>query len=302
MQLIGNSLRSLLPRTRTCLLPGRRHLSIPAPVAVSFEKFQGTGASSSPPLVILHGLFGSKQNWRGISRALERVLPRTIYTIDARNHGASPHSPEHSSRAMAEDLRLFLEQQGVPRAACLGHSMGGRSMIHFARLFPDLVERLIVVDISPVSVPRSVEEMSQIFDAMINVELPNTLSMSEGRKVARDRLMQATENATVDFIMLNLRKDKTTGAFSWACNAPVLRDFVIEFDKSQKYLEELAPYTGPTTFICGSRSPYMKLDHWPQVQQMFPNSELHWLDCGHLVHFEKPQEFIALVTEFLNRP
>lgn len=111
----------------------------------------------------------------------------------------------------------------------MGHSMGGRSMMYFARKYvsccrrktdfpakrslfqPELVERLIVVDISPISVPRGTVEMKHIFDAMVDLNLSPSLSMSEGRKIARERLLEATENQTVDFIMLNLRKDPTSG-------------------------------------------------------------------------------------------
>ncbi|XP_017029230.1 sn-1-specific diacylglycerol lipase ABHD11 [Drosophila kikkawai] len=269
------------------------------PVEMSFEVYQGEGQPTQPPLITLHGLFGSKQNWRGISRALVRKVPRKIYTVDARNHGESPHSIVHTSRVMSEDIRLFLEQHQAPKAACLGHSMGGRAMMYFARKYPELVERLIVVDISPISVPRGTEEMKHIFDAMVNLNLSPSLSMSEGRKIAREKLLEATEDETVDFIMLNLRKDPETGAFSWACNASVLRDFLTRFEDYRTNIDQLPPYPGPTTFICGSHSSYMRREHWPEILEMFPEADIHWLDAGHLVHFEQPQEFISIVTEFL---
>ncbi|KAH8244942.1 hypothetical protein KR032_003077 [Drosophila birchii] len=270
------------------------------PVEMSFEVYQGEGQPTQPPLITLHGLFGSKQNWRGISRALIRKTSRKIYAVDARNHGESPHSNEHTSRAMSEDIRLFLEQQQAPKAACMGHSMGGRSMMYFARKYPELVDRLIVVDISPVSVPRGTEEMKHIFDAMLDLNLSPSLTLSEGRKIARASLLEATEDGTVDFIMLNLRKDPQSGVFSWACNAPVLRDFLTRFDNYRTNIDELPPYTGPTTFICGSHSSYMRLrEHWPEILEMFPAAEIHWLDAGHLVHFEQPQEFISIVADFL---
>ncbi|XP_017051853.1 protein ABHD11 [Drosophila ficusphila] len=274
---------------------------LPDPVELSFDLYTGESAETRPPLVTYHGLFGSKQNWRGISKALVRKVPRKVYAMDARNHGESPHSNVHNSRAMSEDVRLFLEQHNYQQAACLGHSMGGRSMMYFARKYPELVERLIVVDISPISVPRSTGEMTEIFDAMVSLNLSPTLSMSEGRKIAREALLEATEDETVDFIMLNLRKDPDSGVFSWACNARVLRDFLTRFDDYQSNLDELPPYTGPTTFICGTRSSYMRREQWPQIVDMFPNAEIHWLEAGHLVHFEQPQEFISLVSEFLNR-
>ncbi|XP_002101280.3 protein ABHD11 [Drosophila yakuba] len=310
MQRLTRSLRSLPfsaeklrpPATWTALGVRREYSSeLPEPVELKFDAYSGESAETRPPLLTYHGLFGSKQNWRGISKALVRKVSRKVYAIDVRNHGESPHSSVHNSRAMSEDLRWFLEQRKHPHAACMGHSMGGRSMMYFARKYPELVERLIVVDISPISVPRSTGEMTEIFDAMLTLDLSPTMSMSEGRKIAREKLLRATEDETVDFIMLNLRKDPDTGAFTWACNAQVLRDFLTRFDKYQTHLEELPPYTGPTTFICGTRSPYMRREQWPQIQKMFPNSEIHWLEAGHLVHFEKPQEFLTIVSEFLNR-
>ncbi|XP_017066763.1 protein ABHD11 isoform X2 [Drosophila eugracilis] len=184
------------------------------PVELSFDVYTGENQETRPPLLTYHGLFGSKQNWRGISKALVRKVPRKVYAIDVRNHGESPHSSVHNSRAMSEDLRLILERQNLPKAACMGHSMGGRSMMYFARKYPELVERLIVVDISPISVPRSTGEMTEIFDAMLSLDLSPSLSMSEGRKLAREKLLKATEDATVDFIMLNLRKDPNSGNIS----------------------------------------------------------------------------------------
>nr|XP_017095529.2 protein ABHD11 [Drosophila bipectinata] len=304
MPLQKNILSSLLARTAawtrhptSSFLVQRTYSS--QPVDLSFDLYSHDNPTKLP-LVTLHGLFGSKQNWRGISRALSKTNPRNIYAIDARNHGESPHTEEHNSSSMSADVRHFLEQRGQPMAACLGHSMGGRTMMYFARENPTMVERLIVVDISPIGLPRSTAQMKLIFDAMLSMNIPNTLSMSEGRKLAKN-LLKDLDNETVDFIMLNLRKNSETGEFSWACNAQVLSRFTSRIDEYRNKSDLLPPYTGPTTFICGSRSPYMKEDHWPQILEIFPNAEIHWLDSGHLVHFERPQEFLSIVTEFLNR-
>ncbi|KAH8329093.1 hypothetical protein KR074_003716 [Drosophila pseudoananassae] len=304
MPLQKNILSSLLARTAAwkrhptlSFLEQRTYSS--QPVDLSFDLYPRDNPTKLP-LVTLHGLFGSKQNWRGISRALSKTNPRNIYAIDARNHGESPHTEEHNSSSMSADVRHFLEQRGQAKAACMGHSMGGRTMMYFARENPTMVERLIVVDISPIGLPRSTAQMKLIFDAMLSMSIPNTLSMSEGRKLAKN-LLKDLDNETVDFIMLNLRKNAETGEFSWACNAQVLSKFTSRIDEYRTKADQLPPYTGPTTFICGSRSPYMKEDHWPQILEIFPNAEIHWLDSGHLVHFERPQEFLSLVTEFLNR-
>src|SRR5258705_217870 len=100
-----------------------------------------------PPLVILHGLFGSLENWHTISTRLAAHFH--VFALDQRNHGQSPHSPEMDYDFMADDLREFLEQHALPRADVIGHSMGGKVAMQFAALYPDLVYRLIIVDIAP---------------------------------------------------------------------------------------------------------------------------------------------------------
>lgn len=106
-------------------------------VELSYNAYDKTNVSDSDkglPLIIMHGLFGSKQNWRSLCKAIvERTNPvRKVYAVDARNHGESPHVPEHSYESMAEDVVLFMEQQGIEKAAILGHSMGGRTMMYLA--------------------------------------------------------------------------------------------------------------------------------------------------------------------------
>ncbi|XP_068159464.1 sn-1-specific diacylglycerol lipase ABHD11 isoform X1 [Drosophila tropicalis] len=274
------------------------------PIVMSTDVFDGPKLDvTQPPLITMHGLFGSKQNWRGISKALSQKTNRRIYTVDARNHGDSPHTTVHSSDSMSADVVAFMEARKLEKACLMGHSMGGRTMMYFALKYPQLTDRLIVVDISPIAVPRSTNEMVRIFDAMINMTVSPSVSMSEGRKLVREQIKQATDsNETVDFIMLNLRKDPQTGVFSWACNAQLLRDFLPKFQKYGSKLSGLPPYTGPTTFICGTHSPYMKRDHWPQILELFPNASIHWLETGHLVHFEQPQQFLSIVGDFINQP
>ena len=99
------------------------------------------------PFLILHGLYGTSDNWVSIARNLSEFFE--VYTIDLRNHGRSPHAPEHSYELMAQDLSEFMVQHKLPKAVILGHSMGGKVAMYFAHMFPEKVSRLIVADISP---------------------------------------------------------------------------------------------------------------------------------------------------------
>ncbi|XP_030382000.1 protein ABHD11 [Scaptodrosophila lebanonensis] len=305
MQLFVKSLRFLRNGkflTRTLTTEQNYAQQVEA-VPLSSELFEGPKTdANTAPLITMHGLFGSKQNWRGISKALTSKTDRRIYTVDARNHGDSPHTSSHSSAGMSADVSSFLSTNSLSKACLMGHSMGGRTMMHFALTYPQLTDRLIVVDISPISIPRSFYEMNRIFDAMLNIAVPSNLPMAEGRKLVKEQMKQATDSMeTVDFIMLNLRKKPDTGEFVWACNVQTLHDSLPHFGNYESELQNLKPYNGPTTFICGTRSPFMSPDHWPQVLKYFPNAEIHWLDAGHLVHFEQPQKFIQIVADFLNK-
>ncbi|XP_064547213.1 sn-1-specific diacylglycerol lipase ABHD11 isoform X2 [Drosophila montana] len=227
---------------------------------------------------------------------------KQVYTVDLRNHGDSPHADTHDSHGMTADLVAFTQAKSIPKACLMGHSMGGRAAMHFALNNPQLSERLIVVDISPVSIPGTIGEMGSIFSAMKNVSLPADLSLSKGRQAAKEALLQTVGSDSVDFILLNLRKRPQTGEFYWACNVDILHNSLPGFSNYGAHIANLPAFTGPTTFICGTHSPYMNPDDWPEVLKFFPNASLHWLDTGHLVHLEEPHKFIEIVTQFLNEP
>ncbi|KAI8116000.1 hypothetical protein FF38_01109 [Lucilia cuprina] len=178
------------------------------PVEMACNVFEGKHTDNSKaPLMIMHGLFGSKQNWRAVSRSLESKTNRKIIALDARNHGESPHTSEHSSRHMAIDIIELMKQMGIQKSSVMGHSMGGRSMMYLALKYPEYVENGIIVDISPISVPRDFFEMEQIFHAMKNLKIPSDLTIGDGRKLAELELKKVvSQKETVDFILLNLRK------------------------------------------------------------------------------------------------
>ncbi|TMW47323.1 hypothetical protein DOY81_007597 [Sarcophaga bullata] len=244
---------------------------------------------SKPPLMIMHGLFGSKQNWRN------------IIALDARNHGESPHSNEHSSLHMSLDIIQLMKDMGIEKSSVLGHSMGGRTMMFLALKYPEYVQDGIIVDISPISIPRDVLQMEKLFLALKGLNVPSTLSRADGRKFAEVELKKVLEEKeTVDFILLNLKKTED-GSFSWSFNADALYNNLKNFSNFSAKIAGLEPYKGRMSFICGKKSNFVDPNSWPEIQKLFPNSEIHWLDAGHLVHFEQPSKFIDLITEFLNK-
>ncbi|XP_020717423.1 protein ABHD11 isoform X2 [Ceratitis capitata] len=251
--------------------------------------------SSSETLFSLYSIFEKAGGGRGV------CVDRLIYTVDARNHGDSPHTSEHSSAHMVMDAVELMKDRGIKKACVMGHSMGGRAMMHFALKHPELVDRAIIIDISPIAVPRDFHQMEEIFKAMESVNIPANYSLGQGRKLAEDQIKDAVGvQATVEFILLNLKK-RENGEFYWIPNLKALRENLRLFNNFKDYVKYLPPYKGPVMFICGNQSNFVDPSSWPDIQRMFPNAELHWLDAGHLVHFDQPEKFVNLVVEFLKR-
>ncbi|GBP94080.1 hypothetical protein EVAR_98889_1 [Eumeta japonica] len=144
----------------------------------SYETTASTNSSNKPPLVILHGLLGSKNNWNSMSKAIHRTIGRKVISIDARNHGDSSHSSHHSYMA---DVMNLLKKLELSKVSVLGHSMGGRTAMVLALLCPDLVSSLIVVDISPVKTSPQIYSMVNLFDAMSAVSIRSGIAMSKAR-------------------------------------------------------------------------------------------------------------------------
>lgn len=184
--------------------------------------------------------------------------PRKIISIDARNHGESPHTSDHSYHLMSEDIAKFLKDRNIEKASVLGHSMGGRAMMYFALNYPQLVERLIVVDISPVSpIGTSRTDIPLFLKAMRSIELPNNLTIHQARKVADEDLSRIiSEKSLRDFLITNLAKSEN-GDFRWRINLETLERC---FEEGVANFPDTSglKYEGPTLFIGGSKSDYLR--------------------------------------------
>ncbi|MEL6392075.1 MAG: alpha/beta fold hydrolase [Bacteroidota bacterium] len=240
-----------------------------------------------PPLIILHGPFGTLDNWQTLGKRWAK--DHTVFLVDQRNHGRSPHLDGHSYPLMAEDLADFMEGEWLHEAIILGHSMGGKTAMQLALHYPDLVKALIVVDILPKTYPGGHD---QIFAALRSMNIDQIQSRSE----AEDHLAQTISEAGVrQFLLKNLSRRKE-GGFQWKMNLEVLyRDY-------QQILAKIEgpTYDGPTLFIRGDRSHYISDEDWPQALSLFPGATLETVaNSGHWVHAEQADALDQLVTGFL---
>jgi esterase len=244
-----------------------------------------------PPLIILHGLLGSGDNWVTVSRALGKEF--RVFAVDARNHGRSPHDPRFDLEVMAEDIGHFMDQHGVASAALLGHSMGGKIAMQCAMTRPDGVGKLIVVDIAPRGYPHDHDEL---LDALETIDLTR---FSERGEVEGALTQSVPRKAVRQFLVKNLRRDQS-GGLVWKMNLPVIREnyAAIAGDVPAK-----GEFRGPTLFIRGGRSSYVRDDDQELILKMFPDVKIHTIrEAGHWVHADAPEEFIRVVGEFLGTP
>lgn len=240
------------------------------------------------PVIILHGLFGFSDNWQTIAKSL--ADHHLVITPDLRNHGRSPHVPGHSYPEMADDLKTFMEAHWVFSAAIVGHSMGGKAAMQLALSHPDLVERLVVVDIAP---GRAEDNHSSIFDALLDMDLSKMKSRQEAETYLSERIADV---GTRQFLLKNITRE-SDGSYTWKMNLPVLRR---HFNDILAPVESADPFDKPVLFIRGSRSNYIKDADFPLIKTLFPQAEIVTVeDAGHWVHADKPAELLLLLKQFL---
>ncbi|GIV31620.1 MAG: alpha/beta hydrolase [Saprospiraceae bacterium] len=244
---------------------------------------------SGPPLIILHGLFGTLDNWATIGRRLSDEF--LVWLVDLRNHGRSPHAAQHDYPAMAEDLRAFMENHWMfDGAAVMGHSMGGKVAMQLALTYPELVQKLIVVDIAP---RRYQDHHSHIIQALLELH-PETLP---DREAAEAKLAQTIADPAVrQFLLKNLTRRKE-GGYEFKMNLQALHK---HYDDILAPVHGKRPYEGPTLFIKGELSPYIQPEDEQSIRQLFPRAEIRTVKgAGHWVHADQPDALLDLVRHFL---
>jgi esterase len=243
---------------------------------------------SGPPLIILHGLFGSQRNWGGIARAL--AAGNEIHGLDLRNHGDSPWSTAMGYDEMAADVARYIERHKLAPAALLGHSMGGKVGMRLAMHRPELIERLIVVDIAPV--PYHNEHYSGYVEAMLKLPLDRITRRADADAALKPVIGDDSLRA---FLLQNLVSAE--GHFRWRIN---LADIGRNMQSLIGFPDGGVPFAGPTSFLAGERSNYIRPRDKDRILTLFPAARLLEIpDCGHWPHAEHPERFLAMVRPLL---
>ncbi len=242
------------------------------------------------PLIILHGLLGSSDNWHTLGKTFSKYF--RVFALDARNHGRSPHSEIFTYEAMAEDVHEFLEQQNISSTHLLGHSMGGKTAMQFALTYPSLVDKLIVVDIAPRAYSP---QHDYIFDAITSLDM----NIFSTRKEINEALSKKIPSgATRQFVMKNLAREDAR-AFRWKMNLDIVRKHYNEINKA---LDATKRFEKPTLVVKSNKAGYVTSDDELLILKMFPQSRIVGVDVGHWIHAEAPTEFARVVLKFLLTP
>lgn len=242
------------------------------------------------PLLVFHGLFGMLDNWGSFGKELGEEYP--VHLIDLRNHGKSFHSEDMSHDDLANDIAYYMTHYGIEKAHLMGHSLGGKAVMQFAIQYPEKMEKLIVVDISPKAYPP---HHQGIIKALQTVDFQSVKSRQEVEEVLSGYIK---EKPVIQFLAKNLYwtdEKKLNFRFNLKTLAEKYNDFVSNAIK-------FGIFSGETLFIAGDKSHYILPQDEFLIKQQFPNYQLVTIsNAGHWVQAENPKDFTAAVKEFLKK-
>jgi esterase len=252
---------------------------------------------SGPPLMILHGLYGSSDNWMTIAKAISEKF--TVYLPDLRNHGQSLHSPIHDYDSMSHDIYELSEELQLKNFSLAGHSMGGKIAVNFTRKWPEKISHLIVMDVYPFSKydpeSRFYSEHKQILDCLRSIDLKGITRRADAEIFIKEKI--DTERIR-NLVLKNLLRlpDNT---FAWKINVNSLLGNLGSIVNGLKEPEPGEALTGfPVFFVKGELSDYISIEEMKTVRILFPAAELIVIrNAGHWLHADKPE---AIAEIFLN--
>jgi len=240
-------------------------------------------------LVIIHGFLGMGDNWKSLGKKWAD-LGFCVHLLDMRNHGRSFHDDEFNYKVMTQDVINYLTNQRVDSCCIIGHSMGGKVAMQLAMEKPEIIEKLVVVDIAPKYYPK---HHDYILDGLALLE-ENQL---ESRKKADELLSEKIDEKGIrQFLLKNLFRDKDNRLIL-RLNLKAIRK---NLDEIGRGLPENAQYLGSILFIKGQKSTYIEKADEKIIQHHFPNADLVTIEnAGHWVHAEQPTAFFKTVNEYL---
>ncbi len=256
---------------------------------VSALKLHAHVSGKGKPVVFLHGLFGS---WQNLGTAIRSVAEHyQVHALDLRNHGKSPHSAKHDYPSLAGDVAQYIDSEIAQESIVVGHSMGGKTAMMLALTRPDILHKLIIVDIAPRSYKPNHDEILRGMAAM------QGKTFNSRGDVDNALANWVPEVAIRSFLLKNLiLKD---GIASWRLNLNTLAE---QYPHIADWPQSQLSFDGPVLFLKGAESDYLVDDDREVVQRLFPKAQLKSIAAtGHWPHAEKPAVFNKLLLDFINK-
>ncbi len=250
-----------------------------------FHKIIGEGK----PLIILHGLLGTSDNWYSLGRQFAENYQ--VILVDQRNHGRSPHNPAFTYSDLVGDLNELMQDLSIREATILGHSMGGKVAMSFAQYYPQKVAKLVVVDIAPKKYESPY--FKGLIEILMDLDLPSLKSRQQADELTRDAI---PDQAVRQFLLKNMKRGEHND-FTWKPNLPVL------YQQAEVIAGDVVNYSTfdqPTLFLRGEKSNYIQDEDIADIQEKFSNVVIETVPgAGHWVHAEAPAAFMQVVQDFL---
>lgn len=242
-----------------------------------------------PPVILLHGLFGSSVNWHGIAKQIAER--RWVLVPDLRNHGHSPHADDCSYPALAADVLALMDRLEINSACLVGHSMGGKVAMWLALSASDRIGGMVAVDVAPV---RYAHDFNHILEPLLALNLARV----DNRQDADAKLARSLEDKELrNYLLQNLIKDGDS--WRWRINLEALRagqGDIADFPNPPEHSQ----FMGTSLLIAGGSSSYIQPEHEGRIRQLFPYAKLRVIaGAGHWVYAEKPTAFISALEPIL---
>jgi pimeloyl-ACP methyl ester carboxylesterase len=249
--------------------------------------FESYGAGK--PLIILHGLFGSGRNWRSVAKQLAEN--HQVFTVDLRNHGESDHADSMYYMEMMEDIKQFMHERRLRKASILGHSLGGKIAMTFALNYPEMLNKLMVLDIAPVQYENDFETL---VDAMLALDLGNI----DSRNQANDMLKAEIRDGAVRLFLLQNLFHGPQG-FQWRINLQTIKSALSDIGAFPTFTRS-SQYSGSTLFLGGEKSDYILPEYHEDIFSFFPGAQIASIaDADHWLHADQPQRVFEEISRFL---
>ena len=259
------------------------------------ELFFRKKGDAGEPLIILHGLYGSGDNWMSIAGGLSDNFQ--VYLIDQRNHGRSPHADDMSYDALANDLNEFIENQKLNKVNIIGHSMGGKTAMWFAAKHPDKVKKLVVVDVAPGiydTTSPNVKTHRKIIEALRSVDP----AKAKNRKDLDKDFGKQIPNLQLRMFLLKNIERQPDGSYRWRLNIDSIENNIRNIMGGIP--DTNITINAPTLFFKGELSDYITEKDFPLIEKIFPKAEIVTIrNAGHWLHARQPELFTQKTLEFL---